>query len=85
VAERARLAEVPATPDTWVWMQTGETYAARWAVLRGDQERREALTLWGVTIHALKGSQPHITWPEAPMSMQVSEVAETTGLMSDQA
>jgi site-specific DNA recombinase len=85
VTERARLAELPATPDTWVWVQTGETYAGRWAALRDDQERREALTLWEVTVHALKGSQPRIAWPEAPMSVQVSEVADTTGPMSVQA
>jgi hypothetical protein len=41
--------------------------------------------LWEVTVHALKGSQPRIAWPEAPMSVQVSEVADTTGPMSVQA
>jgi len=70
VAERARLAELPATPDTWMWQQTGETYAARWATLRDDRERREVLTLWGVAVHALKGTKPRIVWPEVPILVQ---------------
>jgi DNA invertase Pin-like site-specific DNA recombinase len=70
IAERARLAALPATPDKWLTVQTGESYAQRWATLKTDAERREALAEWGIKVYAFKGSEPRIMWPEPMMSSQ---------------
>jgi len=41
-------------------VQTGETYAHRWAKLASDSQRREALQDWGITVYAVKGQEPRI-------------------------
>ena len=60
VAERKQLVDAPVKEPSVIWVQTGETYAHRWAKLASDSQRREALQDWGITVYAVKGQEPRI-------------------------
>jgi len=58
----AVLRAVPVTPDRTEYVETGQTYAERWAAL-DRQERAAFLRRAGVTVHAVRGLEaPAAPW-----------------------